>query len=229
MWWNFIGRTHEEIAQYREEWQAEGDRFGVVEGYVGKGGPGRERRWPVQAARAEVARRSHQSAEESAPARPILTREQGDETMSEDARLTKPAQTSPSNSNEAAQAYVIRAAADTAMPGAHSSCTAPDAETERIFHHTGRRRSVRRTRTLEGPRRRGAQSSSRAGCDSGAGVPTVRHEAAGGRRRIPCPRRKVPQCDRRRFRHRQAGGLRRDGVNANDPTSTRSTPRSTRP
>ncbi|MGO1326107.1 MAG: pirin family protein, partial [Brevibacterium aurantiacum] len=40
MWWNFIGRTHEEIAQYREEWQAEGDRFGAVEGYVGKGGPG---------------------------------------------------------------------------------------------------------------------------------------------------------------------------------------------
>ncbi|MGO2855075.1 MAG: pirin family protein [Brevibacterium aurantiacum] len=41
MWWNFIGRTHEEIARYREEWQAEGDRFGVVDGYVGKGGPGR--------------------------------------------------------------------------------------------------------------------------------------------------------------------------------------------
>jgi redox-sensitive bicupin YhaK (pirin superfamily) len=40
MWWNFIGRTHEEIARYREEWQAEGDRFGAVEGYVGKGGPG---------------------------------------------------------------------------------------------------------------------------------------------------------------------------------------------
>lgn len=40
MWWNFVGRTHEEIAAYREEWQAEGDRFGTVEGYVGKGGPG---------------------------------------------------------------------------------------------------------------------------------------------------------------------------------------------
>ncbi|MEY8570621.1 pirin family protein [Brevibacterium linens] len=40
MWWNFVGRTHEEIAAYREEWQAEGDRFGVVDGYVGKGGPG---------------------------------------------------------------------------------------------------------------------------------------------------------------------------------------------
>ena len=41
MWWNFVGRTHEEIVRYREEWQAEGDRFGAVDGYVGKGGPGR--------------------------------------------------------------------------------------------------------------------------------------------------------------------------------------------
>ncbi|WP_181274010.1 pirin family protein [Brevibacterium oceani] len=41
MWWNFVGRSHEEIAQFREEWQAEGDRFGVVDGYVGNGGPGR--------------------------------------------------------------------------------------------------------------------------------------------------------------------------------------------
>ncbi|MCU4298622.1 pirin family protein [Brevibacterium permense] len=41
MWWNFVGRTHSEIAQYREEWQAEGERFGAVDGYVGKGGPGR--------------------------------------------------------------------------------------------------------------------------------------------------------------------------------------------
>ncbi|WP_394618341.1 pirin family protein [Lentzea sp. JNUCC 0626] len=35
MWWNFVGRTHEEIAAFREEWQAETDRFGRVEGYPG--------------------------------------------------------------------------------------------------------------------------------------------------------------------------------------------------
>ncbi len=35
LWWNFIGRSHEEVVRYREEWQAEGDRFGSVEGYVG--------------------------------------------------------------------------------------------------------------------------------------------------------------------------------------------------
>ncbi len=35
MWWNFIGRTHEDIAQARAEWQAAADRFGAVEGYPG--------------------------------------------------------------------------------------------------------------------------------------------------------------------------------------------------
>ncbi|MFD9706173.1 pirin family protein [Lentzea sp. NPDC059081] len=35
MWWNFVGRTHDEIAAYRDEWQAETDRFGRVEGYAG--------------------------------------------------------------------------------------------------------------------------------------------------------------------------------------------------
>ncbi|MFA1544380.1 pirin family protein [Actinomadura monticuli] len=34
MWWNFIARTGEEIAQAREDW-ATGDRFGAVEGYDG--------------------------------------------------------------------------------------------------------------------------------------------------------------------------------------------------
>jgi redox-sensitive bicupin YhaK (pirin superfamily) len=43
MWWNFIGRDSDEIARFREEWQAEGDRFGRVEGYVGHGGPGQNR------------------------------------------------------------------------------------------------------------------------------------------------------------------------------------------
>ncbi|MFJ9683042.1 pirin family protein [Streptomyces sp. NPDC101194] len=35
MWWNFIGRSHEDIVQAREAWQAESDRFGRVEGYPG--------------------------------------------------------------------------------------------------------------------------------------------------------------------------------------------------
>ncbi|WP_051214973.1 pirin family protein [Granulicoccus phenolivorans] len=35
MWWNFVGRTHDEIVAFREEWQAHGDRFGEVPGYVG--------------------------------------------------------------------------------------------------------------------------------------------------------------------------------------------------
>ncbi len=42
MWWNFIGRTHEEVVAYRAAWQADvvggedsSGRFGIVEGYDG--------------------------------------------------------------------------------------------------------------------------------------------------------------------------------------------------
>ena len=42
MWWNFIGRTHDEIVQYRAEWErevtqgsSEGGRFGSVREYDG--------------------------------------------------------------------------------------------------------------------------------------------------------------------------------------------------
>ncbi|MFF4381489.1 pirin family protein [Kitasatospora sp. NPDC001547] len=35
MWWNFIGRTHEDIARARADWQAADDRFGAVHGYPG--------------------------------------------------------------------------------------------------------------------------------------------------------------------------------------------------
>ena len=37
MWWNFIGRSHEDVAAAREAWEADGgvERFGRVEGYVG--------------------------------------------------------------------------------------------------------------------------------------------------------------------------------------------------
>jgi hypothetical protein len=35
MWWNFIGRTGEEVAGFREAWQAGERRFGAVRGYQG--------------------------------------------------------------------------------------------------------------------------------------------------------------------------------------------------
>jgi hypothetical protein len=33
MWWNFVGRSHEEIVQAREEWEASAARFGAVDGH----------------------------------------------------------------------------------------------------------------------------------------------------------------------------------------------------
>jgi redox-sensitive bicupin YhaK (pirin superfamily) len=35
MWWNFVGRSHEEIVAFREAWQAGSDQFGDVVGYSG--------------------------------------------------------------------------------------------------------------------------------------------------------------------------------------------------
>jgi redox-sensitive bicupin YhaK (pirin superfamily) len=35
MWWNFVGRSHDDIATYRQLWENGDDRFGVVEGYRG--------------------------------------------------------------------------------------------------------------------------------------------------------------------------------------------------
>jgi len=35
MWWNFVGRSHDEIAAARADWQAEDPRFGVVAGHDG--------------------------------------------------------------------------------------------------------------------------------------------------------------------------------------------------
>ncbi|RWA23295.1 pirin family protein [Mycolicibacterium brumae] len=35
MWWNFLGRSHEEIAAYRREWERKSDQFGRVQGYRG--------------------------------------------------------------------------------------------------------------------------------------------------------------------------------------------------
>jgi hypothetical protein len=36
MWWNFVGRTHEDVAAARADWEASSDRFGSVSGYVGE-------------------------------------------------------------------------------------------------------------------------------------------------------------------------------------------------
>ncbi|GHF70240.1 hypothetical protein GCM10010218_59490 [Streptomyces mashuensis] len=35
MWWNFIGRTHDDIVEARAAWEAASERFGTVEGYPG--------------------------------------------------------------------------------------------------------------------------------------------------------------------------------------------------
>ncbi|MCV7221169.1 pirin family protein [Mycolicibacterium elephantis] len=35
MWWNFVGRSHDDIAMYRAQWQDHHDRFGEVQGYRG--------------------------------------------------------------------------------------------------------------------------------------------------------------------------------------------------
>jgi redox-sensitive bicupin YhaK (pirin superfamily) len=36
MWWNFVGRSHEDIVRFRDEWQRESDRFGRIDGYPGQ-------------------------------------------------------------------------------------------------------------------------------------------------------------------------------------------------
>ena len=35
MWWNFIGRSGDDVVAAREAWEGGSERFGVVEGYVG--------------------------------------------------------------------------------------------------------------------------------------------------------------------------------------------------
>lgn len=35
MWWNFVGRSHEDIVNYRRLWEEGADRFGAVHGYGG--------------------------------------------------------------------------------------------------------------------------------------------------------------------------------------------------
>lgn len=35
MWWNFVGRSHDEIVTFREQWEEHSERFGEVSGYLG--------------------------------------------------------------------------------------------------------------------------------------------------------------------------------------------------
>ncbi|OBG91353.1 pirin [Mycobacterium sp. E3251] len=35
MWWNFVGRSHDDIVGYREQWEDGDERFGTVHGYRG--------------------------------------------------------------------------------------------------------------------------------------------------------------------------------------------------
>jgi hypothetical protein len=35
MWWNFVGRSHDDIVGYRRLWEDADDRFGAVQGYQG--------------------------------------------------------------------------------------------------------------------------------------------------------------------------------------------------
>jgi quercetin 2,3-dioxygenase len=36
MWWNFVGRSHDDIVTYRRQWEGHAERFGAVDGYRGK-------------------------------------------------------------------------------------------------------------------------------------------------------------------------------------------------
>ncbi|GAA4943174.1 hypothetical protein EV188_104272 [Actinomycetospora succinea] len=50
MWWNFVGRTHDEIAAFRAAWEARSEQFGEVGGYVGREGrTGADARLPAPA------------------------------------------------------------------------------------------------------------------------------------------------------------------------------------
>jgi len=49
MWWNFVGRTHDEVVAFREQWQREviagaesSGRFGRIDGYPGAALPAPE-------------------------------------------------------------------------------------------------------------------------------------------------------------------------------------------
>ncbi len=39
MWWNFVGRSHDDIVSYRQLWEDGDDRFGAVQGYQGSVDP----------------------------------------------------------------------------------------------------------------------------------------------------------------------------------------------
>ena len=41
MWWNFVGRSHDDIVDYRRMWEDNDERFGAVDGYRGPCPPAR--------------------------------------------------------------------------------------------------------------------------------------------------------------------------------------------
>lgn len=43
MWWNFIGRSSDEIKHYRAEWEAGSERFGTTRGYIARNPVGKAR------------------------------------------------------------------------------------------------------------------------------------------------------------------------------------------
>ncbi|WP_033294618.1 pirin family protein [Amycolatopsis jejuensis] len=49
MWWNFVARSHDEIVEFREAWEAESAQFGAIEPYPG--GPARLPAPPLPAVR----------------------------------------------------------------------------------------------------------------------------------------------------------------------------------
>jgi quercetin 2,3-dioxygenase len=72
MWWNFVGRTHDEVAQAREDWEAQatlsdaearGARYGLVQGHGPDAGAeaGRIPAPPMPAVKLAPRRRSHGS------------------------------------------------------------------------------------------------------------------------------------------------------------------------
>lgn len=66
MWWNFIGRTHEDIVQARNDWEAVSDRFGDVDGYAGKRLPAPALPNAVITPRANPPRRTNQGTDPAA-------------------------------------------------------------------------------------------------------------------------------------------------------------------
>jgi redox-sensitive bicupin YhaK (pirin superfamily) len=67
MWWNFVARSHDDIVQAREDWEAATDRFGAVEGYPGHRLPAPALPNAVMTPRANPPRRTAEPREQGTP------------------------------------------------------------------------------------------------------------------------------------------------------------------